>query len=148
MTVKKWCYIFDRDNRFRTLEESFIYCQNNMKLKVYAYVFMLNHIHFIGSSNDLSQVLCSMKSFLAKSMISSILKKEPNKLSLFETHGKHEFWERTNYPKLISGYNFFQQKVEYIHMNPVEKQYVHYPEDWKWSSASKIPTRIKVSEIE
>jgi hypothetical protein len=31
---------------------------------------------------------------------------------------------------------------------PVRKQYVHYTEDWRWSSASKVPIRIAVTNIE
>jgi hypothetical protein len=30
----------------------------------------------------------------------------------------------------------FQQKVNYIHLNPVRKGYVDLPEKWKWSSAN------------
>jgi hypothetical protein len=28
------------------------------------------------------------------------------------------------------------QKINYIHENPVRKQYVQRPEDWEWSSAN------------
>jgi putative transposase len=58
------------------------------------------------------------------------------------------FGEKTNYPKLIETIDFFQQKIDYIHHNPVRKEYVHSPEDWRWSSASKIPTKIITSSLE
>ena len=47
-TVKNWYYLFDRHNRFEILEKSFVYCQKYKNLKIYAYVFILNHIHFIA----------------------------------------------------------------------------------------------------
>ena len=39
-------------------------------------------------------------------------------------------------PELIESDEFFQQKLDYIHNNPVRKQYVEKPENWTWSSAS------------
>lgn len=129
LTIKKWYYIFDRHKRFEILEDSFVYCQKHKKLKIYAYVFMLNHLHFIASADDLSAVLNSFKSFVAKQCKKNILETEPSVLKIFEEDGKYEFWQKTNYPKLIETPDFFNQKMEYIHYNPVRKQYVHFPED-------------------
>ncbi len=148
LTIKNWYYIFDRHNRFEILEDSFVYCQKHKGLKIYAYVFMLNHLHFIGSAPDLSAVIRDMKTFLSKELKKRILATEPNILKIFETKGNYTFWENTNCPKLIEREDFFRQKYEYIHSNPVRKQYVHSPEDWRWSSVSKIPTRIKISDIQ
>jgi hypothetical protein len=38
-------------------------------------------------------------------------------------------------PILIYSDRFFNQKLNYIHNNPVEKGYVEAPEDWIYSSA-------------
>ncbi len=146
-TVKNWYHLFDRHNRFHILEESFVYCQENKSLKIYAFVFMTNHFHFIGSADDLGAVLRDMKTFLSKAFKKSILSYEPQVLRIFEDNDKYQFWEKTNYPKLIETEGFFQQKVDYIHHNPVRKEYVHLPKDWRWSSASKIPSRIPLSVL-
>ena len=91
---------------------------------------MLNHLHFIGSAPDLSAVIRDMKTFLSKEFKKHILATEPNILKIFETNGKYTFWKNTNCPKLlIEKEDFFKQKAEYIHYNPVRKLYVHYPED-------------------
>ena len=147
-TVKNWYYLFDRHNRFEILEESFIYCQQNKGLKVYAFVFMLNHLHFIASANDLGAVIRDMKKFLSKEIKKNLLVTEPTVLKIFGQDGSYHLWQDTNYPKLIETSDFFQQKTDYIHFNPVKKGYVHNPEDWKWSSASKIPTKIQLSFID
>ena len=69
-------------------------------------------------------------------------------MKLFEElDGTFHLWEKTNYPKHMETEAFMEQKIEYIHQNPVAKQYVHFPEDWRWSSASKIPTKIKISSL-
>ncbi len=148
LTVKHWYYLFDRYDRFQILEDSFVYCQDHKDLKIYAFVFMLNHLHFIASAPDLSALLRDMKTFLSKELKENIEKTEPKVLKLFqEADGTFNFWESTNYPKMIMTEAFYGQKVEYIHYNPVRKQYVHEAEDWRWSSASKIPTKIRVSEL-
>jgi len=108
---------------------------------------MLNHLHFIGSANDLGGVIRDMKTFLSKEFKKNILATEPNILKLFEKNGIYNFWQNNNCPKLIETEEFFEQKMEYIYNNPVKKQYVYYPEHWQWSSISKIPTQIKVSNV-
>lgn len=146
-TVKNWYYLFDRHNRFHILEDSFVHCQKHKNLTLYAFVFMLNHLHFIGSADDLGSVIRDMKTYLSKAFKKNILETEPNVLKIFENNGKYQFWIDTNYPKLIESTDFFEQKMDYIHENPVKKEYVHEPEDWRWSSVSKIPTKIKIAEF-
>ncbi|MFZ3135769.1 MAG: hypothetical protein WA126_00085 [Thermodesulfovibrionales bacterium] len=39
-------------------------------------------------------------------------------------------------PKMIENEEYLIQKINYIHENPVRRQYVKKPEDWIWSSAN------------
>ena len=147
-TVHNWYYLFDRHNRFEILEDSFVFCQKNKGLQIHAFVFMLNHLHFIGSAPDMIAVIRDMKTFLAKALKKNLGATEPTILKLFEKDGFYHFWKETNFPKMIESANFLRQKIEYIESNPVRKQYVRYPEDWRWSSASKVKTKIVVTDIE
>jgi len=89
---------------------------------LYAYVFMLNHIHLIASSDDTIGFVRDFKKFTSKEIQKNIIATEPNVLSLFDVgSGKYEFWERTNMPKLIEQEEYLFQKVIYIHSNPVRK---------------------------
>jgi len=136
-TVRNWYYIFDRHNRFKILADSLKYCQKQKGLKLYAYVFMLNHIHLIASASDMIVFVRDFKKFTSKEIQKNIIATEPNVLSLFEIeHGKYEFWAKTNMPKIIESEEYFFQKINYIHTNPVRKQYVKRPEEWVWSSAN------------
>ncbi|OGG90698.1 hypothetical protein A3H55_03220 [Candidatus Kuenenbacteria bacterium RIFCSPLOWO2_02_FULL_42_16] len=146
-TVHNWYYIFDRHNRFKILEDSFVHCQKHKGLKVYAFVFMLNHLHFIGAAPDLISVIRDMKTFLSKEMQKNIIATEPETIKLFETKDGYHFWQDNNYPELITSEEFLEQKTNYIHYNPVRKEYVHYPEDWRWSSVNKIPTSIAIESF-
>jgi len=145
-SVKNLYYIFDRHNRFQILEDSFVYCQKNKGLKIFAFVFMLNHLHFLGQAPDMIDIVNSMKSFLSRELQKNIVATEPNIIALFKEKDKNEyhFWQDKNYPELIESEKMFEQKLNYIIYNPVRKNYVHYPEDWCWSSVSKITTKINI----
>jgi REP element-mobilizing transposase RayT len=147
-TIKNWYYLFDRHNRFQILEESFVYCQKNKNLRVHAFVFMLNHIHFIGSAPNMIEIVRDMKKFLSKQLKKNIIETEPRILKLFQKEEICSFWQKGNAPKQILSESFLEQKINYIHANPVKKGYVNFPEDWRWSSLSKIPTNIHVSTIQ
>ena len=82
-TVHNWYYLFDRHHRFEILEDSFVFCQKNKGLKIYAFVFMLNHLHFIGTAPDMIAVIRDIKTFLAKELKKNIGDTEPRILKLF-----------------------------------------------------------------
>jgi REP element-mobilizing transposase RayT len=108
---------------------------------------MLNHLHFIGSAPDLIATVRDMKTFLSKEMQKNIIATEPEVIELFKDKDSYHFWQDNNYPELITSEEFLEQKFNYIHYNPVRKEYIHYPEDWKWSSASKVSTRIAIESL-
>ena len=60
---------------------------------------------------------------------------------IFEYHGKrknnqtHQIWTHENHAEHIRSQKFIEQKVEYIHNNPVRAGIVLQPEDYLYSSA-------------
>lgn len=46
-----------------------------------------------------------------------------------------QFWQQDNHPIEIWSLKVFEQKLDYIHYNPVESGFVTDPLDWKYSSA-------------
>ena len=48
---------------------------------------------------------------------------------------ENQIWQRENYPELIETDQFLQQKVSYIHNNPVVKGYADEPQHYLYSSA-------------
>jgi putative transposase len=144
-TIKRWYYIFDRYQRWDILAKSLKYFIDNKDLKVYSFVFMLNHIHLIISSPDVSGFIRDFKKFTSKKIKENVSLTEPNVLQLFlNENGIYEFWSKTNMPKIIETENFYIQKSLYIENNPVKKNYVMLPEHWYWSSANNI-CELKVS---
>ena len=50
-------------------------------------------------------------------------------------------------PKLIESEKYFFQKANYVHENPIRKQYVINPEHWHWFSANSN-SEIKIEIVE
>lgn len=108
LTVRNWYYIFDRHNRFDILGKALTYCREKKGLKIYAYVFMLNHIHMLISSEDIIGFVRDFKRHTTKELLNNILATEPDTLELFEVEtGVHEFWARTNMPKAAERASLF-----------------------------------------
>lgn len=148
-TIKNWYYILDRHNRWEILLNSLKYCQNNKDLKIYAWVFMINHIHLIIKSNDVSWFIRDFKSFTAHELRKNISATEPKIIDLFdaEENWSSNFWKKTNMPELIETEKFFACKKSYIENNPVKKWYVKLPEHWIFSSAN-TEKLLKLENIE
>ena len=119
------------------------YCQRNLGLQIYGYVFMTNHIHVIWKARDgnkLSDIVHSFKRYTTQE-IKKLLNDESRKYisGLIKTskykRGEFQVWQQYNYPELVEKDKFFLEKLKYIHNNPVKKGYVAKPEDWLYSSA-------------
>jgi putative transposase len=135
-TVRSWYYIFDRHDRWDILAGSIRHCQKHKGLEVYAYVFMLNHLHMIVRSPDVAGFLRDFKHYTAYALQKNIAATEPNLLDLFMENNKFSLWKQDNKPIGIETEEFFLQKSAYICFNPVRKGYVERPEYWRWSSAN------------
>jgi hypothetical protein len=46
-----------------------------------------------------------------------------------------QFWRQDNHPEELISNKFKDQKLDYIHNNPVEAGFVDNPEDYRYSSA-------------
>jgi len=137
LTIQRWYYLFYRYNCWQILSESLRYCQENKGLELNGYVFMLNHIHLIATSPDMAGFLRDFKRFTSGKFKSNLETTEPSVLKLFVNNdGKYRFWMDTNAPKKIENPDFYLQKLNYTHENPLRTGTVAHPEHWIWSSAN------------
>lgn len=143
-TIVNWIPLFREDKYCNILLDAVKYNQVRKDLKIFAYVIMPDHFHMIAQSVQLSCIMRSIKSYSAKRIIeelkndrkSNLLKKFIiNKLH-YKTKTMHQIWQQGFHPQIISNDKIFGQKIDYIHMNPVEKGLVDSPEKWKYSSYS------------
>ena len=102
-----------------------------------------NHFHLITSGKNLSNIISSIKRHTAKEIIKQLKidKKEwlLNQLNYYKKKYKKEseyqVWQEGFHPQFISSNEMLNQKITYIHYNPVKRGYVNNPEHWKYSSA-------------
>ncbi|MBD3614927.1 MAG: transposase [Gracilimonas sp.] len=123
--------------------ESIKHLQNKEKVELYAYVIMHNHIHLIVEGKRLAIKMGRFKSFTARCII-DYLKAHNRRYYLSELiaykHSKHkdseyQVWQKGVHPKQISDVRMMNQKIEYVHCNPVKAGFVNLPQHWKYSSA-------------
>jgi len=50
-------------------------------------------------------------------------------------NSEYQFWTHENHSEHIFSNNFIEQKLEYIHNNPVKAGIVEKPEEYRYSSA-------------
>lgn len=137
ITTRSWYYVLDRYGRWNIIADSLKFFQKNRGLKIYGFVFMTNHIHLLIFSPDAISFIRDFKKFTTKEIIGNIEKTEPSILKLFiNKKNKIQLWKKTNMPGLVESEKFFNQKMEYIHNNPLKRVYVTRPEHWYWSSAN------------
>lgn len=109
---------------------------------------MPSHLHMIISSEgaSLSAIMRDLKKYTSKSIVKELeLINESRKewlLKAFSQSGRelkrvtnYKVWQDGNQPKEIETNEFLNQKLEYIHMNPVESEIVSEPEEYLYSSA-------------
>ncbi|MGF7038888.1 REP-associated tyrosine transposase [Mucilaginibacter lappiensis] len=150
LTVTDWVDIFTRRLYNDFIIENLAYCQRHKKLNIYAYVIMTNHIHLIANVDEgsLGDVLRDFKTYTSKELVKMISNnvsesKREWMLKLFEKSGKqnplnvnHQFWQNGNYPVLLYSANVIQQKIDYIHENPVRAGFVGSAHEFWYSSAN------------
>ena len=149
MTVVGWIDVFIRNNLKMTVVNSLKYCQKEKGLEIFGYCLMSSHLHLIAradSNHLLSDIIRDFKKFTSKSVIAQIQTEPESRrdwmLEYFRSEGENDsgelhykFWQEGNHPEEINTNNFFYEKLEYIHDNPVRELIVERPEDYLFSSA-------------
>ncbi|MBV6439116.1 MAG: transposase [Haliscomenobacteraceae bacterium CHB4] len=163
MTVVGWVDVFTRLEYREILFDSLDFCRKNKGLHLNAYVIMTNHVHVIVSCDfphKLTEVMRDFKKYTAKRILETIENAswESRKdwmLIVFKYHAqghanrdKYMFWQEGNHPIELWTAPVFDQKVEYIHNNPVEAGWVLHPGDYVYSSASNYLTGSGVFDVE
>lgn len=159
-TLKDRADVFTRNEYRIIITDSLNYCIKEKGLEVYAWVLMTNHLHAIVSSSkeDLSGIIRDFKKFTSTKIIEAIEQNAQESRSrwlLWLFIHKNEYgeitkqlWQPGNHPEEIRTEQFFRQKMQYIHQNPVRAGWVRNEEDYPWSSAGyfyKKPTAVTLS---
>ncbi|NMM48441.1 REP-associated tyrosine transposase [Marinigracilibium pacificum] len=145
ITVNQWVDVFTRQDYINILIESLKFCQINKGLEIYSWVIMSNHLHLIVSSEkgNLSDIIRDFKKFTSSKIIKAIQNngKESRKnwlLWLLRDEDKVKLWGKGYHAKEILTKEFMEQKMDYIHSNPVRAGIVEREEHYLNSSCAEI----------
>ena len=118
-------------------------------MQIHAFCIMPSHVHLIFRAEDKNpgEILRDFKTFTSKKVQKQVEEniQESRRdwmLRMMERAGKQnsnvksrQFWQQHNKPIELWSADVIDQKVDYIHFNPVESGFVNEPEHWKYSSA-------------
>lgn len=145
--VVGWVDLFTRKEYRDVAIDSLRYCQQHKGLNLFAYVIMSNHIHLLAQSehSDISGFIRDFKSYTSKRILEIVEGGRESRSDwlklVFEYHGKLKgkqpfpLWTHENHAEHVYSQKFIEQKVNYIHNNPVRSGIVVNPEDYPYSRA-------------
>ena len=147
----QWVDIFIRSHYTNILLDSLKHCQKEKGLRIHAWCVTSNHVHLIISTklgNHPSDVLRDLKKFTSKQIIAAIEDKNLPEIRrgwmlwIFRQTGEanvknttYQFWQQENHPIELFSNKFIDQKLNYIHQNPVTAGLVDEPWEYRYSSA-------------
>ena len=150
MTVVDWVDVFTRSIYKDIIVDSLVYSIKNKGLALHAWVIMSNHVHLVVSAkpnHNLSDIFRDLKKFTSKKIVSEIesnIDESRRKwmIPIFKSHGSKnpnnkevQFWQQDNHPVELDTNEMIDQRLEYLHNNPVVEQIVDEAEHYIYSSA-------------
>ncbi|MFD2284716.1 transposase [Pedobacter petrophilus] len=159
-TVVNWIDVFTRKELAEVIIESLKYCQKEKGLIIHAWCLMPSHLHMIVSMQEgknLPDLMRDFKKFTSRKITQSIREINEsrdwllNKFSFAaKIHAKSDefkFWQDGYHPISLETNLFIEQKLDYIHRNPVEAGFVYEPEHYVYSSAINYSGGLGLIEV-
>ncbi|MBP7476930.1 MAG: transposase [Chitinophagales bacterium] len=150
-TVINWMDVFIRDVYRNIIVDSLNYCVKEKGLEIYAWCLMTSHMHLIARANEgysLSDIYRDLKKHTSKQIVEAIKNNPESRrewmLDFIAYAGKldsrkigNKFWKEDNHNIILLPMStiIFEQKLDYVHNNPVDAGFVDEPHYWKYSSA-------------
>ncbi len=149
-SVVYWVDVFSRNEYRNIFCDSVAYCQEKKGLELYGWVLMTNHVHMIIGSkgeNEISDIVRDLKKYTSVHIVRAIEQNNQESrrdwmLRLFghaagksPKHDKYMFWQQEYHPIVLDDHEIYQQKLDYIHTNPVRAGIVFEPHHYMYSSA-------------
>ncbi|MDH4091293.1 MAG: transposase [Cyclobacteriaceae bacterium] len=148
--VEAWVDVFTRQQYKDIFLDSIRFCQREKGLVLHAWCLMTNHVHLIVSchrSKKIEEIIRDLKKYTSVQICRAIETNavESRKywmLRIFresaftsKKHQKYKFWQNRYHPVELSSNELMDQKLDYIHDNPLKEGWVDSPEDYIYSSA-------------
>jgi len=128
------------DEHKKIITDSLTFPVNDKQIWLYGYVIMPNHVHILWSKQTDwldKNVQQHFSKFTAQHLKWSL---QNNSLNLdtyksTQSDREYQFWERRPYKATMYNRTVLEQKLDYIHNNPVKANLCTLPEGYAYSSA-------------
>ncbi len=145
-----WLDVFTRNIYKDILLDSLSFCQKKKGMEIISWCIMTNHVHLIFRSTieiKPEVLLGDFKRYTSKQIVKAIENnsRESRKKFLLLAFKKaaqkssnvknYQFWRHDNKPIELWSNHVIQEKINYIHQNPVVGGLVFKAEDYVYSSA-------------
>ena len=143
-TIANFKHLLHDDNIKLIIIQSLRYLVEQKIIKVYGYVIMPNHLHLIWTHlklNGKESPAGSFTKFTAHQIKKYLQQNSPQQLDEYVSNKNdrsYQFWKRDPLAIILSTIKILEQKLDYIHENPVKEKWAlaHLPEEYRWSSAN------------
>lgn len=161
ITVIDWVDLFTRPVYKDIVLASLGYCREHKGLMIHAYCIMTSHIHLIVSSERemLNDIIRDFKKFTSKELVKAIkeipesrrewlLNKFEYAASRLKRGVNYKLWQDGFHPVELNTNKMFDERLDYIHNNPVEEGITWSAEEYKYSSASNYSGTESVMNVD
>lgn len=143
-----WLPIFTESLYRQIILDSLNYLRTSKNTELNAFVIMSTHVHAILWPNDeinLSDVARDFKRFTSRKISKAAEQQGAREILLAFKHARmenraqdvstYQVWQEGSHPEAIFTKKFAQQKLDYIHLNPIRAGLVKTADEWPYSSA-------------
>lgn len=142
-TINSWKTLLYDDKIKDIIVHSLNWFHLNKKAAVHAFVIMPNHIHLLWTALNNNHAWKNEEAlikFTAHEFKKYLLKNDEDRLNEFistQSDREYHFWERRSKTIDIESRKIAEQKLDYIHDNPLQEKWklTETPEDYYYSSA-------------
>jgi len=129
-TIVDWKHLFITPEYTNIPLNSLAWLQQQNQILFFAFVIMPSHLHVIikPESNSIGEIAQQFGSFTAHAILKKLrIDNQKDLLDLFhqkkrDQRHEHSIWQAIR-AKNIYSMDFLQQKMEYIHQNPIAKNW-------------------------
>jgi len=143
-SIIEWKHLFITPEYINIPLNSLAWMQQQRRILLFAFVIMPSHLHIIlkPESDSIGKIVQQFGSFTAHEILTKLrTENQKELLNLFQQRKRdqrhyHSIWQDIQ-AKNIYSMNFLEQKMEYIHQNPVAKDWMLAKDraDYPYSSA-------------
>lgn len=108
-TVVEWLAVFTRPETVQLLLDCWLYQRQHVHLKLYGYMILENHLHFIAQALNLDRCVASFKAYTARQII-DYLQQQRQEVLLTRLHSakvahkrdrEFQFWQEGVHAELV-----------------------------------------------